>query len=231
MSFCSNCGTKLADDTKFCPKCGGAVGGSVVPRDDYLTQAASALALKKHNVKEANRVYEYFIKKKDQYNELSRCRVFPETIKTPKPYYWLWWFAILTAFAAVSEPGFEVLGMLIGVALIVVFFINRKSYKNRVARCDQLLLDNQIRFDELCDELGEYYDAYGDCPIGAEYTFPETLQILVDYVNSGRADSLKEAINLMISDGQMQQIQMNTQQAAQSANAAAVFSALDFFFN
>ena len=28
MVFCKNCGNKLEDGTKFCPKCGNPIGGS-----------------------------------------------------------------------------------------------------------------------------------------------------------------------------------------------------------
>lgn len=238
MSFCRNCGTQLSDSSTFCPSCGTKVENSLtagMPQTaaapyGQFNNGVSMKSIRKMQVAEADDVYQYFMKKSDAYDELVDCQRKLANIKPPKRSYL---FMLLSLYILVpvmgAVPG--VVTVLLFGLFVVVFILLVKRYKRKVKECDNLMESMQSRIDDLSNELADYYDAYPDCPIGPEYTFPSVLNELIDYVHSGRADSLKEAINIMITDGKLADMEMNTEAAASGARTAAVFSALNFFLN
>ena len=69
---------------------------------------------------------------------------------------------------------------------------------------------------------------YNNCPVSFEFSNPMYLEYFVHLMENGRADSIKEAINLFIDDTHkrkllliQQQIAMNAEFAAQAASDAA----------
>lgn len=99
------------------------------------------------------------------------------------------------------------------------------KYRSSMARLDKQLL-------ELQGELRTHYSAYDNFPVGFEYSHPAVLLELIQLLSSGRADDIKEAINCMLDDRHKQEmlkvqkdIADSTQKAADSASAAALFSA------
>lgn len=49
------------------------------------------------------------------------------------------------------------------------------------------------------EELYRFAAAYPECPVGLEYTNPQILSALRKYIESGRADTVKESLNQVIS--------------------------------
>lgn len=75
------------------------------------------------------------------------------------------------------------------------------------------------------------------CLIGAEYTNPKVITQLANIFRAGRADTIKEAINVLLDDAHKSNVELQAQlsaqaarQAANGAKTAAVFSAARFFF-
>ncbi len=69
-----------------------------------------------------------------------------------------------------------------------------------------------------------------------EYANPEILEIILGMLQSGRADTIKEAINLLINDAErsemseyLEMIEQNTAAINEQTRVAAVFAAANFF--
>ena len=101
----------------------------------------------------------------------------------------------------------------------------------------------RTRINELAQELTQHFRAYGYCPVGPEYTNPSILQQIMSVIQSGRAETPKEAINVLLDDAHKSSMEFaamltarNAQAAAEyaqgaaaGATASAVFSAANFF--
>ena len=90
--------------------------------------------------------------------------------------------------------------------------------------------------EKFCEELYQYYLNYGYCLVSAEYTNPSNLLAILHTIESGRADTIKEAINILVEDAHRNNMEALATQtavasaaAARGATAAAVFSAANFF--
>jgi hypothetical protein len=110
--------------------------------------------------------------------------------------------------------------------MIIEYFRSKKNKKR---------LEAQI--SEIQGALTPYYRAYMDCPVAFEYSSPAYLAELIRLMESGRADSIKEAINIAIDDNHKRNllnmqhdIARNTASAARSARSAATASWLSFWW-
>ncbi len=123
-----------------------------------------------------------------------------------------------------------------GIALLVLSGIKGRAYVGRVnAERERLLKHYEDRYDALANELNTYFMNYGYCPVAASYTNPRILELIREPINLGRADTIKEAINVMIMDSHNSEMELQATLAAQSAasaargaKAAAFFSAANF---
>jgi hypothetical protein len=93
--------------------------------------------------------------------------------------------------------------------------------------------DEYIRLSNI---LNEHYKAYPQCPVGAEYANPEIMEVIMGILESGRADTIKEAINVLIAEVNqaemqkyLQNIEAYAKSASSSASTGAVFAAASFF--
>ena len=96
----------------------------------------------------------------------------------------------------------------------------------------------QEEYARLSQELYAYYMAYPNCPVGPEFSNPDILEAIISVIQSGRADTVKESINLLLNDAEMEEmnaypasIEENTNAINAQTKVAAVFAAADFFLN
>lgn len=248
MPFCSKCGVKIDESIRFCPACGNAVNAistANVQPSSILKQQADA---RNESLAELNRIISYFDQKANEYNEYDRCCNSLNYLRKPTSsgvlilgviLTGLFGFVVLFMLSITSQSnGIDIndiimtcfLGFpgLIGIMLIFAFFIQEKSRRRRLVKTTDRLADLAI-------ELTEHYAKYGYCCIGPEYSNPNIIRNLYRLINSGRADTPKEAINVMIDDSHKTQMQLNAQlsaqasmRAARAANTAAFFSAASF---
>ena len=80
------------------------------------------------------------------------------------------------------------------------------------------------------------YAEYPLCPIGPEYSNPDVLYALLQVIQSGRADTIKEALNILIDDSYRQKMQEYSQKIEKSVadierntKVSAIFCAGRFF--
>lgn len=109
-------------------------------------------------------------------------------------------------------------GIPLGIGLIVVaavFILVEVSGKKQDKQNMEDLIAERKRLSRV---LMEAYEDYPNCPVGIEYCRPSVLYDLYEYLRKGRAETIKEAINLLEADehnAEMKQIAVNTQRIAQ----------------
>lgn len=234
--FCSNCGKENADGAKFCNSCGATLAIDV-------NQSAHGQRQQTRNseIMEIDRMIRYFSQKSEQYKEYDELGDFLTRYTKGKHYTLLIWGIILVVLglivigAIVNTSGtgstavLACILLLPGAGMIVGHIFYAKNFDNKMSY-------SLARYAELSQELLDHYNNYGICSVGAEYTNPANLSVIKATIESGRADTIKEAINILIDDAHrnnMEQIAAqtarNTAVAARGTTVAAVFSAANFF--
>lgn len=241
----------MSDGTRFCTSCGSVVAAAAA------VQAAPAapsmfeqsVQLRKESLSELGRMIEYFGRKQDLYFEYDVSNVKLNKLMRGTSVAPLVWGIILCVFMTLpvialidtifkgransgTLTGLFVFGILflLGIGLIIMYICKKAGRGKEVRR----LLG---RVAQIADELTQYYIAFGYSAVGAEYTNPEILMKIADVLRSGRADSPKEAINIMLVDSRRNMMQLQAtlsgqaaRQAQGGAPSAAVFCAASFFF-
>ena len=77
------------------------------------------------------------------------------------------------------------------------------------------------RYYQLSDELYRHYCGYANCPIGPEYTNPSNLAVVKRTIISGRAYTIRDALNILVEDAHRARMEDLATQTAQYAQQAA----------
>lgn len=80
------------------------------------------------------------------------------------------------------------------------------------------------RYFQLSDELYQYYCGYANCPIGPEYTNPTNLAVVKRTIVSGRAYTIRDALNILVEDAHRARMEDIATQTAQYAQQAAQYA-------
>lgn len=96
-------------------------------------------------------------------------------------------------------------------------FLKTRSYNKKLGECESYLL--------------EAYNSYGVCPISYKYAMPDIVSSIEDLILDGRADTVKEAINLIIADEQSAKLLEYQEQIARSSKQTAVATTVTAFFS
>lgn len=236
--YCYKCGAQIDDSDSFCNYC----GTNVVPQATELVNAPSVPlsvvspsvpvspvpsvsplyyqeASRKDAIAELDRMITYFSQKEKQYED---CDHYSERIA----YYSNPRSRIVTSGS--GKPGIILL-----VAGIKTQSDNKK-YDKRTR--ESKIRKNTNYLSAVTEELAEYYEKYGYCATGPSYINPRILRKLRELVYMGRADSIKEAINIMHQDAHNSEMELQASLAARSAasaargaKATAFFTAANFF--
>lgn len=244
--FCQKCGNEIQDNSKFCPKCGAPLGTADQPGSIRVNNNQNAgnnhynsrYEVRQAELREIDNLIYYFSQKAAEYDEIAmvtgNLNVLERKLnKTPKAGI---------AFASICA-GFIILSLMIGATkgpwgitafpafvtgipgliILSVHFISRAINKPKYKKyCE--------RFDVLNEELTRHYNDYGYCPVGIEYTNPNDLKAIRDTIQSGYADTSKEAVNYLMQKYHNEVMESNLAAAKRAANATAVISAAHFFF-
>lgn len=245
--FCPNCGTQCAEGTRFCPSCGSSFLSDNTMQQYTAPQQYTAqsvveqrAAIRQGESAELEKMIQYFSQKSAQYDEYDFVcqRIDPRYLKK-KTGLLVWGiilasigFLVLIATSANSSASViaALMFMLGGGSMITGYILSSNAREKNYAKYYQ-------RFDELTNELYRHYQNYGYCLVSAEYTNPSNLIAILQTIQSGRADTIKEAVNILVEDAHRNNMEAFARQtavssaaAARGANAAAVFSAANFFF-
>lgn len=233
--FCKNCGKEISEDTQFCPRCGAAtnqitMGGgketdSVQPENlvsdlqnclNWFSQIATTYEFYKTGNNLINN--ETWIKKVKSSFTIGLVFFIGGVVTfvlTMIPVIQSEWFALLFLWEILlGEAVFAIVG-----GIFAIIYGKHKStlqfYRNKLPIIKQ--------------KIQEHYSNYEQCPLAIEYTDPNAISAFISYLNAGRAENLKEAVNLyedechktqMITE--MKQMKAAARQAASAATITAI---------
>ncbi len=233
--FCHHCGQQVADGAAFCTACGKSLTAAPTPSPAVDFQAQKN-AIRQSEISALTKALQYFSQKRSEFTEYDYvCELVNHYAQGAKGSLLVWGCIIATIGLLTMLAGPEaMLGALIGFVVpgaamifggIMMKVKNRKNY--------QYFQDEYAR---LSQELYDHYVSYPNCPVGPEYANPEILEIILGVLQSGRADTIKEAINLLINDAErsemseyLDMIEQNTAAINAQTRVAAVFAAANFF--
>ena len=248
--FCPTCGAQIPQDAGFCASCGNRISAPAAPAANYQAQMMQAQmlqaqqfqmqknAVRQSEINALTSAYNYFNVKRPQFQQYDRiCEQLNYFSRGAKGALLVWGIIALVCGSIMTLGVFSgempIAGALVflipGAAMLAGGILMKVNNKRKCAYY-------QGEYLRLSQELNDYYAAYPQCPVGAEYANPEILELILGVLNSGRADTIKEAINVLISEANqaemtayLQNIQAYSQQASARAGTAAIFAAASFF--
>ena len=256
-TFCNKCGATIKEQADT-----AVIASPMIPINTQTSVLSQQENSRKEALTELDQMIKYFSKKQHLYDEYDHCieRIaYYSDPKTRVPIVGstgkgriiagsiimgIFAFFTLIALLFVDRDGngldwVLLWGAIMGVGIFLlasgVKIKNENSWYS-VNEKETRLANNKKKFEEVANELAVYYQKYGYCPTGPSYTNPKILKQLRELIYTGRADSIKEAINLMHQDAHNSAMELQATLAAQSAasaargaNAAAFFTAANFF--
>lgn len=252
--FCIKCGTQIDDSAAFCPSCGQALNtnsnlSAAAPAMDYSSQMQMAQqmqaqqfqlqknAIRQSEIDSINKVYNHFNLKRSAFQEYDKVGIALNHYLRGARSALIVWGAIIACIS------FFVAATLNGASGSVFFWISFFAGAAMIAGGIMMKVNNkrkcklyEAEYTRLAQELSDHYYAYPMCPIGAEYSNPEIIEVIIKVLNSGRADTIKDAINVMIAE--INQAEMNmylqnianySQSTAAATRTTAIFAAASFF--
>lgn len=243
MSYCGHCGEKLKEGLRFCTRCGNQIEIEEAKMDsrDGASSCRNATDISKirnDSIVEIDRMIEFFSVKSSKYDEyeLLMERINQATSKCDKVSqsgsrkggFRTYMFLALTAFWLVflydTNSGFTRTEHIVTIGILVLLVLgfvsgvlNMLGISLISIKAKKEIRKNINKLCELEGELEEHYRAYGTCIVGYEYTNPYILQSIRKVLCSGRADSIKEALNVLINDARMDEMQLQLDLAARAS--------------
>ena len=209
--FCMYCGTPFM--TKDIITNNTYINNNtVIYNDNSSSTYAGIMGRRRVYIEELRREVLYFSLKGDQYEEMDSIKYVDIPLAAYKKSDGLsnfkgmaWAGYIGGAFCTLLFIPFLVGNMPLGgcIALVVFtlifasmiflyhFFEPKYQRKN-----DEVINDLYERGQYLYNSLIQYYNEYGECLVGFEYTYPDILKEIYSNVESGRAESVRESIDL-----------------------------------
>lgn len=229
--YCYNCGKQLPKNAIFCSECGK-------PQVEKLTteqqnnNETSNLILENYNGFEKERLIngleqdiEYFQKKQSTYDSIDNLNLLKTQIKEPDGWGWFWFGVVLFLiafffmnykFPKLDEFYLSIACFIVCVICFPIVMYNQEKESNEDKR---LSIDGGLEGDE--EELKTYFNEYKNSTVSFEYSNPRVIEMLKHNISSGRADSIKEAINCMLDDSHKQQILINQDKIVENSKVAA----------
>lgn len=234
MGFCSSCGAPNEGGVAFCSSCGAPLKGAVAPNVNQTGYMQAAANQRSESIEEINKMIAHFSKKSNEYKEYDNLISNIPRLQRRKAVALLVWgiiFTIISSIILMLSGGatFGVVLLVIGILMIIGQILINVSRRNR-------LNESYHRLSIVSEELFNHYNAYGMCLLGPEYTNPEILTRIKETILGGRADTPKEALNVLLDDMHKSNVEalsrvnaVNSAAAARGARASAVFAAASFF--
>lgn len=250
MGYCPKCGADVGD-AAFCHNCGNQITETLV--EIHNTGAAAVQmqqSIRQESLDQATKVYEYFkVKEKSfiDYEKIQEKLAYYQGNNKTVMIVFGWIFAaialslifgqLISIPLQLSEYSFDFSSFMVTLCctgvpvlifgvLAIVFLTTSYKWEHTKKKEVPELQDLLLVYEK---DLNEHYEAYGVCPVGIEYSDPRILEVLVSNIKSGRADTIKESIAIMMDDAHKTAMELNSRMAADAAGAAAAFSAASFF--
>lgn len=226
MMYCLHCGEKILDGANYCINCAQKV---TAPNPLMMNSGINQRAQQRQEeLNECYRMLNYFSHKANEYDILDRVqwRLNHQNYNSPTALLVVGIIACLIGLGFLCYSASKgrnygqdyfilaMINLISGVVLLSIYVIVSIERKNNLER-------DRKDSEKLINELGQYYMNYGYCLVSIEYTNPSALYSIKTVIESGRADTIKEAINVLNEDAYRQQMAHYASRTAQSAAAAA----------
>ncbi len=237
--FCSNCGRQIPDNSLFCNECGNSVSSNVT--SNPIAQMENQFQMQKNAIRQSEiqaleQALTYFSQKIGVFNEYDAVSNYVDYYRRGAKSGLIVWGAILSTLGfllAISDVSIAIYAILIfllpGTVMILGGILMKINNRKKLNLYTQ-------RYYQLSIELSEFYAQYPNCPVGREYINPNILAVVMRVLKSGRADTIKEAINLILQENvnrkyleHVQAINANMRAINANTKAIAFFSAANFF--
>lgn len=163
----------------------------------------------------------YFSVKQNQYDEYDEVSEQIYRLSCASSKAALIWGIIIAVgcilFTIITQAGYWMFFALLGCGLIALHIFLQIRKKKRLAEASS-------RYYQLTEELISHYRNYANCPMGPEYTNPSNLAVVKRTIISGRADTIKEALNILVEDAHRNKMENLASQTAQYAQQAAEYA-------
>lgn len=228
---CPDCGADIElnaeKDFGFCSYCGTKIMLKQVIEVHHT--GLNPKDRKDEEIAEIKKIKDYIYERVDDYNELEKLRNLLNSYK-PQASLGLGVIGMLSAIIgilAVLCGGISIATFVFLIVGIVFLCIYLKGVNDDTNTKNEIIETINIRNADLVD----YYKEYKNCPIGMQYFCPVIVDKLYGLMRDGRADSIKEALNVYEDDkhkGKMEKQAMimaqNTAIAAQMSTISAMNS-------
>ena len=211
FGFCSFCGTKIMfSDDSPANATQAFIGNREAALDEIkrIDEHFSSIAGDFSDLDSVNDDIDFFLNKRYSWNTVGLViSVFSFLIGLIAIYS-------IADNSDISDAGWAIAFTVITVVAFILLIFDRRR---RINNNNKTLYDLSIEKKEISKRIVETYKAYPHCPIGIEYCRPEVISAIYQYIRKGRAETIKEAVNLLANDEynfQMKQIALNTQAIA-----------------
>lgn len=219
--FCMYCGKELPDNAMFCSGCGKKADLSSV-EPEYHTQGTQQNS---EDIIDALKTCKsIFAPVQQKYDSRNQLQV---SLSSKTNYFILFVVFIVIGFVLGNaldytfwEMGIQTLGVMscwIGIGIVVPLLITLKIKSNERNQAAMLV--------NLNSELEANYQTKNlPVKLAFEYSDPRIIDVLIDILKKGRADTIKDAINCMLDDQYKAEALRLQKEAKSSADATALLA-------
>ena len=242
--FCPICGHQSPDGLQTCAVCGNALPQYV--RQSYVDYQARKNNLRNSEMMALSQAIEYFSHKRaafDRYDAV--CEKINHYARGARSAL-IVWGSIIAGFSLIyifmrlfvapyvagtwaGVSSVAAVGLLPGILMIVGGILMKVNNRSKYRKFLML-------YAEPSQELFDYYVRYPNCPVGPEYVNPAAMLLVLDVLRSGRADTIKEGLNLAVPrtkqeklDLYLNMIRHNTAAINAQTRVPVVFAPASFF--
>lgn len=228
--YCNNCGNLLKENVKFCPKCGTKVSQtdfvdiSMTQTNDDKNKLIKDLSIAIPIYEHLGELYKQIFELKDK-----------QTIKWPViskisnfALYFVLSQLLMTFLSTICDlialifP--SILNYTVGTIIIIISFVGGIPLCKYILNYRYNYYQKQI--DEITDEIRTYLKQH-DCPelysLPEQYRNYDSASFIYEVLNTGRADTLKEALNLYEQQVHVRRLENRQQQIQNSLTAILLF--------
>lgn len=232
--FCSNCGKEILDNSKFCPHCGSAVNQVEVTKTTEVVSQNGLLDKLidcKNYFSQISNLYDFHRIGSNLINNAAWIKKVNKKFAEGLICFLLGIITFIPTINAVIKSDWVLILVLWEVLVIEIVFAIVGGVMTAIYNKHKSTISfYQEKLPVIDGKIAEHYNKYTNCPISIEYSDPSAIEKIITYLHSGRAENLKEAINVYEDECHKEQMMTEMKQmkaAAQEAATAATITAIN----